>query len=249
MDFYDAIAGDYDAMTGAAAARAGAAEALADALIRRFGLHSALDAACGTGLHAIALARRGARVVGADLSAGMLEQARRRAQAQRVDVRWVCTPMQKLAAAVDGAFDAVLCLGNSLPHVLTDADLDATLAGFAARLAPSGAVVLHLLNYERVLATRERIVHVSRHGDREFIRFYDFDGPVLGFNLLELTWIDGACRHRLHSTPHRPWTAADLAAALARHGLGDVRTYGTLGFDPYDARDSQAAVIVARREG
>ena len=34
-----------------------------------------LDAACGTGVHAIALAQRGYRVAGADLSAGMIERA------------------------------------------------------------------------------------------------------------------------------------------------------------------------------
>ena len=40
-----------------------------------------LDVACGTGQHALALARRGYEVVGADLSAAMIERARENAAA------------------------------------------------------------------------------------------------------------------------------------------------------------------------
>lgn len=39
-----------------------------------------LDVACGTGMHAIALAQRGYDVTGADLSAGMIERARENAR-------------------------------------------------------------------------------------------------------------------------------------------------------------------------
>ena len=41
-----------------------------------------LDAACGTGMHAIELARRGFIASGADLSSGMIEQARKNAQSR-----------------------------------------------------------------------------------------------------------------------------------------------------------------------
>ena len=40
---------------------------------------SLLDVGCGVGRHALELARRGYRVTGVDISAGMLEQARRAA--------------------------------------------------------------------------------------------------------------------------------------------------------------------------
>ncbi|MDY7040920.1 MAG: class I SAM-dependent methyltransferase, partial [Chloroflexota bacterium] len=43
------------------------------------GARRVLDAACGTGMHAIALAQRGYEVIGADLSAGMIERARENA--------------------------------------------------------------------------------------------------------------------------------------------------------------------------
>lgn len=47
-----------------------------------------LDAACGTGVHAIALAKSGFTLTGADLSSGMIEKARLNSKAEGVDVRF-----------------------------------------------------------------------------------------------------------------------------------------------------------------
>src|SRR5512136_1825891 len=47
-----------------------------------------LDAACGTGMHAIALAQRGYAAAGADLSAGMIERAVANAAAAGVSVEF-----------------------------------------------------------------------------------------------------------------------------------------------------------------
>ena len=97
-----------------------------------------LDAACGTGMHAIALARQGYEVVGVDLSAGMIERARANACVGEVNARFEVAGFGELAARAGTGFDAALCLGNSLPHLLTPVDLEAALADFAACLRPGG---------------------------------------------------------------------------------------------------------------
>jgi glycine/sarcosine N-methyltransferase len=58
-----------------------------------------LDAACGTGKHAIALAERGYEIVGTDLSVGMVEWARADAAAARIDVRFEAAGFGELGAA------------------------------------------------------------------------------------------------------------------------------------------------------
>ena len=69
-----------------------------------------LDACTGTGGSALALARRGCQVVGFDLAAGMLEQARRRARAGELErrVRWVRMDARRIAFP-DGAFRIWSC--------------------------------------------------------------------------------------------------------------------------------------------
>ena len=83
-----------------------------DFLIEQLGLTTGmriLDMGCGTGRHALELARRGFRVTGVDLSDGMLTQARQAAQAESLDT---LTFLQADAAryTTDTPFDRAYCV-------------------------------------------------------------------------------------------------------------------------------------------
>jgi 2-polyprenyl-3-methyl-5-hydroxy-6-metoxy-1,4-benzoquinol methylase len=151
---------------------------------------SVLDAACGTGMHAIALAQRGYAAAGADLSASMVERARQNAAAAGVEARFEAAGFGMLRQTFGlGKFDAVLCLGNSLPHVLSPAELESTIEDFAACLRPGGLLIVQNRNFEAVMAHGERWMEPQAHreGGREwiFVRFYDFDPDgLITFNIL-----------------------------------------------------------------
>ena len=244
--FYDDIADGDGEITGAAG-RVESAEAFLEALATQVDLKSAVEAACGSGLYATLLAGMGVRTIGADISSGMLEQARRRARAAGVEVQWVRASMQDLADELPGPYDAVLCLGNSLPHLLTDADLDAALRGFARLLRGAGLLAVQVLNYSRVLARAERIVGIDRHGDREYVRFYDFLDGCVRFNILHVDWSVDPPGHALHSTTLRPYTADELSSAMALRAFTDVRCCGDLRGGPFDASASDMLVLLARK--
>ena len=245
MAFYDEIADDYDVMTGSGERSSIAAEFLSE-LVARFPIKSALDVACGTGLYTIGLAKMGIRATGTDVSTAMLDQARRHAQQAAVRADWACAPMQELAAKLSQRFDAVLCMGNSIPHLLTDADLDASIAGFTHMLSPGGIIVLQLLNYARIMSRRERIVGINRQADQEYVRFYDFLPGLLQFNILEINWGGREVEHRLHSTQLRPYVMEELRDALLRHGCQDVHAYSGLQFAPFDRDDSETVMLIGR---
>ena len=67
-----------------------------------------LDIGCGTGRHAIALARRGHRVTGLDLSSGMLAQAVKAANEAGTEVRWIHADATRFTTRT--RFDAAICL-------------------------------------------------------------------------------------------------------------------------------------------
>lgn len=66
-----------------------------------------LDVGCGTGRHALRLARRGARVTGVDFSEGMLAKARAKPGAR--SVRLVRHDLSKPLPLPGGSFDRVVC--------------------------------------------------------------------------------------------------------------------------------------------
>jgi glycine/sarcosine N-methyltransferase len=212
-----------------------------------------LDAACGTGQHAIALARRGYDVAGADLSAGMIERASANAKAESVAMRFVKAGFGRLSAQVGAGFDALLCLGNSLPHLLTLADLASALADFAMCLRPGGVLLIQNRNFDRVLARRERWMEPQsyREGDREwlFLRMYDFrrDG-LLDFHVLTLQRKGSeAWTQRVATSPLWPQREGELTAALAEAGFAAVISYGNLAGAPFEPDASPNLVLTARR--
>lgn len=72
-----------------------------------------LDVACGTGNTAIPAARRGAAVTGLDIAPNLLEQARKRAAEQHVDVHFEEGDAEELPHS-DGEFDLVLTMFGAM---------------------------------------------------------------------------------------------------------------------------------------
>ncbi len=70
---------------------------------------SICDLACGQGVLSRELARRGAQVVGVDLSAKLLEIARREEEAEAFGITYLQDDAHTLAALADTTFDGVLC--------------------------------------------------------------------------------------------------------------------------------------------
>jgi SAM-dependent methyltransferase len=92
-----------------------------------------LELGVGTGRIAVPIAASGIEVIGVDLSAGMLEVARERAELAGVTVDLRHGDMRD--PPVDGQFPLVLCPFRSLLHMETDADRRLALRAVASRLA------------------------------------------------------------------------------------------------------------------
>jgi SAM-dependent methyltransferase len=255
-DMYAAFSADYDRFVNWPARLAGEMpfiERQLEAAGERGGaMPVVLDAACGTGMHAIALAQRGYRAAGADLSPGMVERARANAAARAAPVRFEVAGFGELAAAFGrAAFDAVLCLGNSLPHLLTGAQLAAALGDFAACLRPGGLLLLQNRNFDAVLARRERWMEPQAHREGEaewlFLRFHDFDPDgLLTFHVVTLRREGSApWTQQVASTRLRPLRQAELLDALAGAGFTQMACYGNMAGAPFDPPASGNLVIAA----
>jgi SAM-dependent methyltransferase len=249
VPLYDALAADYDRFVDWKGRLAHELPFFVR-LFQEHGVQRVLDSACGTGHHAIALARHGYAVVGADLSQAMVERARANAAAAGVDVAFAVAGLEELSTLGE-TFDAVLCLGNSLPHLLTADAVAGALADFAAVLQPGGLLVIQNRNFDRVWAERERFMPPQSHraGDAEwlFIRFYDFHEETATFNMVRLRRAGDSWTQDIESTKLRPIFRDDLAAALKAAGLCGVEFYGSYGGSTFDPAQSGDLIAVARK--
>jgi cyclopropane fatty-acyl-phospholipid synthase-like methyltransferase len=103
-----------------------------------------LDVGCGPGRHALALARRGAKVVGVDIAATFIDLATQAAASEQLDVRFEVADARQLN--FDGQFDAVVSLcqgGFGLVGRTQDGCADGSvLHRMAAALKPGGRLGL-----------------------------------------------------------------------------------------------------------
>lgn len=112
-----------------------------------------LDIGCGTGRHAIGLARRGCDVTGVDLSSGMLAEAARNAEAAGVDVTWIESDATTFRPV--RVFDVVICLCEGAFGLLGQGDDPlrqplAVLRQCSEALRPGGKCLFTVLNGYRM---------------------------------------------------------------------------------------------------
>ena len=150
-------------------------------------------------------------------------------------------------------FDALICLGNSLPHLTSEGEILQALADFNACLRPGGLLILQNRNFDAVMAKKERWIgpQSRRDGDKEwmFLRFYDFDADgLITFNIVRLKREgDSAWAQSISTVRLFPLLQAQLDKLLKESGFTDLRYYGIMNETAFDPASSENLVAVARK--
>lgn len=202
-----------------------------------------LDLCCGFGRHSLALAERGFRVAGIDLSAELLRASRELpGAAERLAGRLARADMRRLPFA-DAAFDAVVNLFTSFGY-LGDRGDAAVLDEVARVLAPGGVLLMDLMNPRHVRETLEARSREERDGMvLEGVRSLDESGRRVQ-KAVTLTLRDGAVRRWREDV--RMYEPEELDELLRRRGLAVTGRRGGLHGEPFGA-SSLRQVVLARR--
>ncbi|MBN2023040.1 MAG: methyltransferase domain-containing protein [Pirellulales bacterium] len=207
-----------------------------------------LDIGCGTGRHAIELAKRGYRVTGFDLSEGQLRAAREKAAAAGATVEF-----QRRDATephFDREFDAAIMFCEGAFSLMeTDEKNHAILVHAAAALRPGGKLLLTTLN----------ALFPLFHSVKDFLAANESGTATdnLTFDLMtfreraEMTFTDDAGKSRTIQTNERYYTPAEIRWLLRTAGFADVEVFGCrLGQFSRDhalAPDDFEMLVVARK--
>lgn len=245
-DFYNNISEIYDDMTNFQG-RLDRERQILETLIKRYPFKSALDAACGSGVHTIILNQLGVPTVGVDISPEMIKRARKNSAQMALHPTFIHSSLQDLDEMIEQKFDAVLFLGNSVPHIHSKSELTDIFIAFRKLLFSKGKLVVQLLNYDRILGKKDRIVSINRNQNQEYVRFYDFLPGNIRFNVLHLNWDYSPCEYSLEHTDLYPYQNTDLIGSIQDTGYRILNIFGTMNFDPYDEKDSKDLVILAEK--
>ncbi|MCC5828108.1 MAG: class I SAM-dependent methyltransferase [Phycisphaeraceae bacterium] len=136
-----------------------------DAAVRRYGRSRAptsrrtlvgYEPACGSGRLLAAMAARGYRVLGSDLSEGMLDYARRKLERAKLKAGLLQGDMSTVQPPE--LVDFAWCLVSTFKYLLTHEQAIKHLTTIGRALRPGGIYILglHLSDYDRLLKTHER---------------------------------------------------------------------------------------------
>lgn len=197
-----------------------------------------LDLGCGTGRHARVLASNGCHVLGIDLSAESIRQAK----ASEGPSLWFRRQDMRLPFGND-VFDFVVNLFTSYGYFEDPADDLTVIHNIARSLKAGGRVVLDYLNTARAVRELSRSEVVERDGVAYRISRWTDAGHIYKRIVVN----DGRGR------------PIDFVERVARLSVADFRfmfelsdmrleeTYGDYHLAPFDVRTSSRLILVARK--
>ena len=212
-----------------------------------------LDLGSGTGEHARLISSKGYEVLGLDTSPAMVEKARSGGGT------FVLGDMRELSALIgEERFGVALCLGNALPHLTGEDDLERLAGELRKVLLPGGPVVIQFLNYDRLERKKERALPLSFLPDPD-----DPAASLLFLRAIELrpdkrvVFMPTVLRVRPDQEPPmellgtqrvevRSWRADDLERAFRVAGFTSIEILGSYGREPFDAGESRDVIFVAK---
>jgi len=215
--------------------------------------------ACGTGAHVVALAREGFSVLGFDADEEMVALTRERINRELTaisaaggEAKASLLRMED-AAQLGPTHDIAYCLGNALPGISGEGQLQSALKGIAGALRDGGLFFTQNLNYD--LRWKEK-AHwfplLSGETAKEevlLVKFADYEPLAINFHAMFLTRPKGGGKWQseVRSSRQIPLFRDQLADLLTAAGFGKLQSWGDYGKTPFDPGKSNDLLVVGVR--
>ena len=241
--FFDTISEFYDKMTGFEKALVARTKVYSKFLTK--GMKSAADLGCGTGLDSIALSLNGIQVTAFDLSQGMIDKALVKSKELNLEIEFHNYALDTIPEKFNNLFSLAVSMGNTLANLDRQKIRKALKRSFQT-LQPGGIFLLQILNYEKILKSRERIVNITHEGEKYYVRFYDFQDETIDFNILSFDERELVYKH-LVTTKIYPYSSVFMRQLLSEEGYREIEFYGNLDMEIFDPGRSKDLIITAKK--
>lgn len=202
------------------------------------GSRKVLDVSCGIGTQAIGLALQGLSVRGSDLSETAIERARKEAARLGTSIDFSVCDMRKALAHHGPGFDVVVSCDNSLPHLLTDEDLLATLKQMTGCTAPGGGCLVTVRDYAKEERGRNLVkpygVRIENGHRYLLFQVWDFEGDLYDLTFFFVVENLSTVEVRTHAMRSRYYAIGTdrLCELMRQAGLEKVRRLDGVFFQP-----------------
>jgi glycine/sarcosine N-methyltransferase len=214
-------------------------------LFAKHGVQRILDCACGTGHDLVMFHDMGLEVCGSDLSDAMLAQARNHVAGRSISLQKA--DYLDLPEHYGVAFDAVVCLSNSINEVLTDAGTLQALNSMRSVLRTGGILVFDQGQTDASMRDPPRFAPVVN--ERDFTRFFviDYEGDIQTVHIFDFLHAEQASEFHQATVQIRVRLLDSWRQMLQEAGLSTYHFYGDWHRTPYSKETSRRLIAVVER--
>jgi SAM-dependent methyltransferase len=206
-----------------------------------------LELACGTGRLALALRKHGAEITGLDLSAPMLQAARKKSSESGLTVEYVLADARSFS--LQRRFSLIFIANNSFLHLETRQDIENCLRCVREHLEPDGRFIVDIFT--------PSIEALARDASKRYSLFEYDRGSALGpvavsehsyydpaTQVRHVTWhLDRGGNHQEIKFSLRMLFPQEIDALLTYNGFTIEHKYGNFGETPFGPASPHQLIV------
>lgn len=206
-----------------------------------------LDLGCATGGYALALAEKGHDVTAIDLDEAMIHMLENKLKHKPLPVNPQVGDIQQVAA-LQGTYDLIYCIGNTVVHLASLADFNQFLKDVHEKLNPGGRLVIQSVNYDRILKDKvQSLPQINREYPMlSFFRRYHHEPDHIRFEGT-LTLEEGADRKMWTAeTRLLPILKEDFKKGFIQAGYSEMGFYGDFNESPFNLESPALVTLTVK---
>ena len=202
---------------------------------------------CGTGNITLRLAEKGYDIIGVDLSADMLSEARKKAAEKGLDVLFLLQDMREFE--LYGTVNSILCLCDSLNYITEDEDIQEVFDLVNNYLHPGGVFIFDLNTEYKFREIYGQNTFSEVDDDAVYIweNYYDEEEKINEYYLNFFVKNSGGTYDRTQEEHYeRAYSLDEIKRFIEKSGMKFEAAYDAFTFEP--AREDSERIYVVARE-
>lgn len=217
-------------------------------ILKKYNCKTVLDLTCGTGSQVFWLTKKKFKVVGSDVSLGMLKIAKQKSK--KMPVKLLHGDMRTIKV---GKFDAAITIFNSIGH-LTKNDFEKTMQNISSNLNRNGIYIFDILNLNYVRhadnITKMSLEKIRRNGNATLREIQHSvinpDGILISHTIFYVQSHSSKIKESKTTITLQLYTAKELREMLARNGFKVLSQCGIDG-SKFSDKKTERIVTVAQK--
>ncbi|MBT8380258.1 MAG: class I SAM-dependent methyltransferase, partial [Ignavibacteria bacterium] len=178
-----------------------------------------------------------------DPSSEMIKTAKENAGREGFNIDFYNYSIGSIPDEFKNKFDIAISLGNTFANI-PKKKFNISVKKCFNILKKGGILLIHILNYEKVIAEKQRIVNLTEGGSNYFIRFYDFINSEIVFNILSFKK-QNPSEHKLISTKLFPYNQSDFRKELKSSGFSAIEFFSDFNLSTFNKEQSKDLILKA----